>query len=100
MNSSSVGVSGSNNGSIDSTTKAKARTGGNTAEGSEAGNGGKGGKIDASGGGSNNNGGATAGDGGNGGHSGLGGTVFTGAADANTTSINVMNTNLVRVNHH
>lgn len=97
LNSSALTVAGVNVGAIDSRTRAKARTGGNEAEGSYAGNGGKGGEVEAEDGANNANGGAWGGNGGVGGDSDIGGTVYTGEAVSTSGSINVLNTNLVRV---
>lgn len=106
MNSSKLKIEldngcGCGSSSINNTTRAKARTGGNNAEGSEGGKGGRGGDVEANGGwfssSDYNNGGATAGEGGNGGEGGLGGEVVTGEATSNSGAINVLNTNLVRV---
>lgn len=73
-----------------------ANTGGNTAEGSYAGNGGNGGDIENSDGDQDVEG-ATTGNGGNGGTAGLGGAVQTGDALAVTSLTNTVNSNVVRV---
>lgn len=82
---------------IDNTTRARARTGGNSADGSEGGKGGSGGEIEVDGNGDNNNGGASAGNGGTGGTGGLGGEVWTGEANANAGTVNVLNAVLARI---
>src|SRR3989344_5173241 len=85
---------------IDNETKSRARTGRNTAEGSYGGSGGEGGEIEAeaegSGDANGNNGGAVAGEGGNGGTGDEGGWVVTGEADSTSTTVNLLNTLLVR----
>lgn len=81
---------------ITNDTRARARTGDNTADGSNGGNGGVGGVVDG-GTGDENNGGAHAGTGGAGGSGGLGGTVRTGAASSTSGTINMLNTVLLRV---
>jgi len=81
---------------IDNLTDARARTGLNTAEGSEGGNADDAGDIEG-GTGDFNNGGATSGDGGDGGAGGLGGTIRTGAASSTAGTFNFLNTALVRV---
>jgi hypothetical protein len=81
---------------IDSRTKARARTGGNDADGSSGGKGGYGGDV-SSALGDNNNGGAEAGSGGMGGDGADGGWVETGAATSSSGSVNVLNETLVRV---
>lgn len=73
-----------------------ANTGGNTAGGSYAGNGGSGGDIDNTGGDQDVEGTAT-GNGGVGGNSGLGGAVQTGDALAVASLTNTVNSNVVRV---
>ena len=90
MNSSSIKIEVENSGSIDNYTSARASTGGNWAGGSEGGEGGSGGDIEVDDG-DNNNGGALAGEGGNGGNAGIGGTVFTGDADAEAGTLNSLN---------
>ncbi|MBI5470135.1 hypothetical protein HY968_02320 [Candidatus Kaiserbacteria bacterium] len=81
---------------IDNDTRAKARTGENTADGSTGGAAGNGGVVDG-GVGSENNGGAHAGTGGAGGAGGLGGTIGTGAASSTAGTINMLNTSMIRV---
>jgi hypothetical protein len=81
---------------ITNDTRARARTGENTAEGSEAGNADDAGAI-TGGTGDFNNGGATSGNGGNGGAGGLGGTVYTGHAASVSATVNMLNTIMVRV---
>lgn len=81
---------------IDNTTRARARTGGNDADGSKGGSGGSGGDVEAEDG-DNNNGGASAGHGGHGGTGGIGGEVWTGEATANAGTVNVLNAVLARV---
>jgi len=81
---------------ITNDTRARARSGENTAEGSVGGNADNAGDVEG-GTGNFNNGGATTGDGGNGGAGGLGGTVFTGNADSKSATVNLLNTILVRV---
>ncbi len=98
LNSSSVGVASTNNGTIVDDTSAKAKTGKNNADGSTAGDGGHGGDL-TGGSGSGNNGGAWTGQGGRGGDSAAGGFVVTGDSMSRSGSVNVMNTNIVRVNH-
>ena len=98
MNSSAVAVLLDNASGISmlaQNTGAAATTGDNTARGSRGGRGGSGGEVEADG--SGNNGGATAGTGGHGGTGGLGGEVVTGGSTSNAGSIQMMNTNLVRV---
>ena len=90
MNSSSIKIEVENSGTITNTTSAKASTGGNLAGGSTGGSGGSGGDIEVDDG-DNNNGGALAGEGGNGGNAGIGGTVFTGDADAEAGTLNSLN---------
>jgi hypothetical protein len=80
---------------ITNDTRARARTGDNTAQGSVAGNADDAGAI-TGGTGNNNNGGATSGNGGNGGAGGLGGTVYTGNAGSVSATVNMLNTILVR----
>ena len=86
---------------INNDTRARARSGENTADGSEGGDGQGGGDVEANdgadAGGDYNNGGASAGDGGNGGDSGFGGTVRTGFASSTAGTINLLNTTIVRV---
>lgn len=91
VNSSLLAVTPTNSGPLTNTTRARARTGTNTAAGSTGGAGDDGGEVDATGGGSNNNGGATAGAGGGGGTSGLGGTIGTGNASDTSSSTNIRN---------
>ena len=81
---------------IDNSARARARTGENTAQGSEGGNGGDGGDIEA-GSGDNNNGGASSGDGGAGGGGSTGGTVLTGHASSIANTLNNLNTTRIRV---
>ena len=81
---------------INNTTKARARTGGNTAQGSTGGTGDNGGHV-ASGSGDYNNGGASGGSGGAGGSGGIGGTVKTGVASSTAGTVNLLNTTLIRV---
>ena len=81
---------------IDNDTRAKARTGENTADGSVGGLGGTGGTVDG-GTGSENNGGARSGSGGSGGAGGLGGTIGTGNASSSSGTINMLNTIMLRV---
>lgn len=95
INSSAVVVTGANAGAIVDVTAAGANSGDNKAKGSKGGRGGRGGEVEADG--SNNNGAATGGNGGQGGNGGLGGTVRTGEANSNAGSLNIMNTNIVRV---
>jgi len=102
MNSSKLKIETDNSDKCDcneikNTTKARARTGDNNAEGSKGGKGGSGGDVDVSGSGDNNNGGATAGDGGEGGKGDDGGLVDTGVSTANSGTINILNQTLVRV---
>lgn len=102
MNSSKVKLDVDNGGcecddsSIVDTTRARARTGDNNADGSKGGKGGYGGDVEA-GSGDENNGGATAGEGGNGGAGGAGGWVETGEATANAGSLNQLNVTFARV---
>lgn len=99
MNLSLLGVGATNAGVIVDITGAGADSGNNDARGSRGGRGGSGGDVEAD---SNN---ANAGDnqwadgghGGSGGAGGIGGEVRTGEANSNAGSINVMNTNVVRV---
>lgn len=102
MNSSSLVVDTDNDNcgcdnNIDNHTKARARTGGNDAQGSEGGEGGEGGDVEVDDDGDNNNGGATGGSGGSGGTGAAGGWVVTGVATSNAGSVNVLNATLVRV---
>lgn len=102
MNSSGLAIATDNNrlfptqNHIDNDTRARARTGENTADGSVAGNADDAGSVEG-GTGDNNNGGATTGNGGNGGAGGLGGTVLTGRADSVSGTVNVLNAIIVRV---
>ncbi|MEK7068560.1 MAG: hypothetical protein AAB964_01960 [Patescibacteria group bacterium] len=99
MNSSYIGGNLDNEGVIVDITVAGANTGDNDARGSRGGRGGEGGEVESDDDGSYNNGGANAGNGGNGGAGGLGGEVDTGDATSNAGSINVLNTNIIRVRH-
>ncbi|MFZ2522043.1 MAG: hypothetical protein WAX44_01770 [Minisyncoccia bacterium] len=81
---------------VQNRTKSRARTGDNSADGSEGGAGGKGGDVEASSG-DNNNGGAFAGDAGHGGSSNDGGWIETGDSTATSEVVNVVNESLVRV---
>src|SRR3989344_4414277 len=103
MNSSSVVLETDNDQNadcecnvIDNDTRARARSGENTAEGSVGGNADDGGDIEG-GDGNFNNGGATSGTGGAGGSGGVGGTVFTGNARSDAGTINWLNTTIIRV---
>ncbi len=113
----SVTIAVDNSADVDSTTKAKADTGDNSAEGSaggdgsNGGSGGSGGDADANydyywwyeygwygpGGDANGGDGGDGGNGGRGGDGGPGGLIRTGNADAQSDSLNVVNTALVRV---
>ena len=106
MNSTALKVEADNDNGcgcneIKNATKSRARTGGNDAEGSRGGDGGRGGEIEAEaedGGAANgNNGGAVAGNGGTGGAGALGGEVVTGEADSTSTTINLLNTLIVKL---
>lgn len=100
MNSSAVVIALDNASGISvlaQNTGSGADTGANNARGSRGGRGGSGGEIEVDGDGDGNNGGAEAGTGGNGGTGGLGGEVVTGDSTSNAGSIQMMNTNLVRV---
>jgi hypothetical protein len=98
MNSSALAVAGSNSGAVVDVTAAAADTGTNNARGSRGGRGGSGGEVESNGFlSTGNNGGASAGQGGTGGNGGIGGTVGTGNSTSNSGSINVLNTNIVRV---
>ena len=81
---------------IDNRTKARAKSGDNTANGSVGGDGERGGAI-TGGSGDFNNGGAGTGDGGDGGDGDIGGTVLTGAASSTSATLNLLNTVLLRV---
>jgi len=86
---------------IDNKTRSRARTGGNTAEGSRGGSGGSGGEVEAEadGGDANgNNGGSVAGNGGNGGSGATGGTVHSGVADSFAGTTNMVNFTRIRLN--
>jgi|GEM_PF-4762427 len=96
MNSSSITISVTNQGSIDNTTSARAHTGANVAGGSTGGDGARGGDV-LGGGGDNNNGGATSGNGGNGGDGDAGGFIETGDAMADAGTLNTLNTTDVEV---
>ena len=81
---------------VDNKTRARARTGGNDAKGSEGGDGGPGGEIEAEAEdgdaeANGNNGGAVGGNGGSGGSGGLGGFIGTGFADSTATTTNKLN---------
>ena len=100
MNSSEV-VLETNNDDCDcnvitNDTRARARSGENEAQGSVGGNADDGGDIEG-GVGDFNNGGATSGTGGAGGSGGMGGTVLTGRADSFASTINWLNTSIIRV---
>ena len=97
MNSSGLIVTGASVGLIAEVTGAGANAGENSARGSRGGRGGQGGEVEADDTGSNNNGGATAGNGGNGGVGSTGGEVKTGKSTSAAGSLNVLNTNIVRV---
>jgi len=84
------------NNRIQNLTRARGRTGDNSADGSTGGNAGNGGQISA-GTGDENNGGATAGSGGAGGAGDLGGEIHTGAATSKSGTLNLLNTTFVRV---
>lgn len=105
----SVSITVSNSGTINNETEAEASTGGNYADGSyggdggkqkgDGGNGGDGGDAEGDGsnvGGMGGNGGST-GNGGNGGDAGPGGLVQTGDAEANAGSVNTLNTTEIEV---
>jgi len=106
VNSTSVDVITDNNigdtepcdcvNNIDNRTKARAYSGDNTANGSEGGDGERGGAI-TGGSGDFNNGGAGTGDGGDGGDGDLGGTILTGAASSTSATLNLLNTVIARV---
>ena len=103
MNSSSIAIIISNlstrcdcGSSIGNSTRARASTGENLAEGSSGGDGGSAGDITA-GGGDNNNGGASTGNGGRGGAGGLGAEVRTGGATSSSGSFNSVNRTIIRV---
>ncbi len=103
MNSTYIGVDVKNGtkdcectSEINNTTRARARTGENYAEGSFGGDGDDGGDVTA-GSGDYNNGGAEAGNGGHGGTSDLGGEVKTGKAVSEAGTINLLNTTLIKV---
>lgn len=81
---------------IDNTTRARARTGSNDADGSFGGDGDDGGDVEADDG-DYNNGGASAGTGGAGGSGGLGGEVNSGVASSTAGTINLLNTSIIRV---
>ena len=81
---------------IDNRTRSRARTGGNDALGSEGGDGGSGGDIEAEAEdgdaeANGNNGGAVAGNGGTGGTGAAGGFVRSGAADSTASTTNRLN---------
>ncbi len=98
MNLSLLGVGATNAGVIVDVTGADANSGDNNARGSRGGRGGHGGDVEASGfQAAGNNEWADAGHGGSGGAGATGGEVYTGEANSNAGSINVMNTNVVRV---
>ena len=102
MNSSLLAViidntaSGCKCNTIENTTRARARSGENTANGSEGGDGNDSGKIDG-GGGDFNNGGAGTGSGGNGGNSNDGGLIRTGNATSNSETVNLLNSIIIRL---
>ena len=81
---------------IDNRTKARAKSGDNTANGSVGGDGERGGAI-TGGQGDFNNGGAGTGDGGDGGDGSIGGTILTGSASSTSATLNLLNTVLLRV---
>src|SRR3989344_4271413 len=87
-----------NAGLIVNSTVARSLTSGNTAGGSQGGNGDSGGDVIASGkSGSYNNGGASGGSGGSGGRGGRGGVIRTGKANSTASTMNVLNETSVRV---
>jgi len=103
MNSSSIAVNVFNltldcdcPNRIGNSTRARASTGENSADGSTGGDGGSASDITA-GSGDNNNGGASSSGGGRGGTSGVGGTILTGDASSNTSTANYLNRTRVRV---
>jgi hypothetical protein len=81
---------------IENSTKARARTGGNYADGSYGGDGGDAGDVEP-GDGSYQNGGAETGSGGNGGDGGIGGTINSGNAEATSAALNILNRVIVRI---
>lgn len=89
MNSSSIFISTTNQGTIGNLTEAMSHSGFNSALGSVGGTGGVGGAVVSDG--SNNNGAASAGDGGAGGNGGEGGLVETGDTDAVAGTENGLN---------
>lgn len=99
INSATINVVVDNNGianNILNTTRARARTGENLAQGSTGGDAGNGGEVEG-GSGNENNGGASAGTGGAGGAGDIGGTVFTGNAVSTAGTINRLNTTRIHV---
>jgi hypothetical protein len=82
---------------IDNETRARARTGGNDADGSEGGDGDDAGDVEVDGNGDFNNGGASTGSGGDGGDGDIGGTINSGNAEANSAAINLLNRVMVRI---
>ena len=96
VNSSSLVISNSNNGTVSSNTNAVSNTGLNLAGGSTGGNGSNGGNSGAANMGGEN-GDANSGNAGNGGNGGNGGWVETGDAHANAAAVNGANSNDTRV---
>lgn len=99
MNSSALVIDTDNDNienNIDNLTRARARTGDNTAEASEGGDGEDAGDI-TGGVGDFNNGGASSGNGGAGGAGDIGGEVRTGHASSTSGTINLLNTSIIRV---
>ena len=99
VNSTAVAVDTDNDNianNIDNTTRARSRSGENTAMGSTGGDAGDAGVIDG-GAGDFNNGGAESGNGGVGGAGGVGGEVRTGHASSTSGTFNFLNTVMVRV---
>ena len=94
-NGGDVEVKNRNNATVNNTTSATAKTGYNKAKGSSGGNGGNGGDVKAKGWHSDVTG-SDAGDA-DGGNGGEGGYVASGDATAKAYTVNVVNTNLVRV---
>lgn len=87
----SVTVTNNNVATVTNNVSTQASTGSNSAGGSSAGDGGNGGSVSRS---SNNN---TGGHGGRGGNGGAGGVVITGNANANSSVLNKVNTNVTRI---
>jgi hypothetical protein len=94
----SVHISLSSKAMVKNKVRTVANTGGNTAEGSYAGDGGDGGDIENEGGEQDVEG-AMTGNGGTGGNSGLGGAVQTGNASASTSLTNTVNSNDIEINN-